>query len=96
MANTVVITLTDRNNSPRASLSSLKWAFWDYTTPDQISALPTAKGTLESTDASGVCTLDITGTALSAGQTGWLTITNSDGTYNNTSHLVFAGPVRVS
>ena len=96
MANTIVISLSDRNNSPRTNLTTLKWAFWDYATPDLISALPSAKGALESTDSGGVCTLDVTGTGLSAGQTGWLNITNSDGTYNNTSHLVFAGPVRVS
>lgn len=93
---TITINLTDRNNTPRASLSSLKWAFWDYATPDLISALPSAKGALESTDANGQCVLDVTGTTLSSGQTGWLILTNSTGAYDNTSHLVFSGPVRIT
>ena len=93
LATSVTVTLTSDGTTPRANLSSLKWAFFDQSTPDLFTA-PTAKGSIESTDASGVLLLNITGTALSAGDTGWLVVTDSDGTTTQTpAHKAFSGPV---
>jgi len=92
----VSITLTTDGTTPAASLTGLKWAFFDQVTPDLFAA-PVAKGAVESTDGSGVLVLDITGSALAPGAVGWLVVTNSDGTTSQSpAHKLFAGPVTVS
>ena len=93
-ATTVAITLVNTLNNPRALLSGLKWAFFDQATPD-LFGLPVAKGIGEVTDGSGILAIDITGTALYAGNTGWLIVTDSDGSAA-TAHKAFCGPVVVS
>lgn len=93
MAKTVTITLVSRLGAARASLSSLKWAFWDYTRPDLITAAPVAGGSAETTDGSGVLVVDVAASALTNGQIGWLTVTDSDGTAAH--RHAFAGPVAV-
>ena len=91
----VTITLVDPADSPRLGLTGLKWAFFDQVTPNLFAA-PTAKGTGESTDGSGVLVVDVTGSALSSGQTGWLIVTDSDGTTTQSPvHNAFSGPVSV-
>lgn len=89
---TVTITLTTDGTTPAASLTGLKWAFFDQVTPDLFLA-PVAKGAIETTDGSGVLVIPITGTSLIAGQTGWLTITNSNGSASQSpAHKAFSGP----
>jgi hypothetical protein len=89
----VTITLTTDGTTPAASLTGLKWAFFDQVTPDLFLA-PVAKGAVETTNASGVLVIPITGTSLIAGQTGWLTITNSNGSASESpAHKAFSGPV---
>ena len=89
----VRITLVNTANSPRANLTGLKWAFFDQVTPDLFGG-PVDKGTGEITDGSGVLVIPITGTSLTAGGTGWLTVTDSDGTANQSPpHRAFSGPV---
>lgn len=95
-ATAVTLTLTTDGTTPAAALTGLKWAFFDQVTPDLFAA-PVAQGAVESTDASGVLVLDITGSALAPGAVGWLIVTNSDGTTTQSpAHKLFAGPVTVS
>lgn len=97
VATTVSITLTTDGTTPAASLTGLKWAFWDEVTPDLFAAAPVAKGAAETTDASGVFSASITGTALTVGATGYLIVTNSDGTTTQGAALKgYVGPVTVS
>lgn len=92
----VSLTLTTNGTTPAANLSSLKWAFFDQVSPGSFVA-PTAKGTIESTDSTGLLVIDVTGTSLTAGQTGWLIITDSDGTTTQSpAAKAFSGPVLVS
>lgn len=95
-ATSVTLTLTTDGSTPAASLSSLKWAFFDEATPDGFTA-PAAQGAVESTDGSGVLVLDITGSTLYDGDTGWLIVTDSDGTTTQSpAHKAFSGPVVVA
>lgn len=95
-ATAVTLTLTTDGTTPAASLTGLKWAFFDQVTPNLFAA-PVAQGAVESTDGSGGLVLDITGSALAPGAVGWLVITNSDGTTTQSpAHKLFAGPVTVS
>lgn len=92
----VTITLTTDGSTPAASLSNLKWAFFDQVTPD-LFVSPTNKGSVETTDGSGVLTIPIPSTSLNAGQVGWLIVTDSDGTAaQSPAHKAFSGPVVVS
>lgn len=94
---TITITLVDINNAALLNLSNLKWAWFDFATPNLFTAAPTDKGTTESTDGSGVCTIDLPNTALTSGQIGWLIITDSDGTTTqNPYHRAFSGPVAIN
>jgi hypothetical protein len=58
----------------------------------------TVNGTGATTDASGVLSVTtLTGSALSAGQTGWIEVTDSDGTVGQSPiGKVAAGPITVS
>lgn len=95
-ATSVTITLTSDGTTPRASLTGLKWAFFDQPTPDLFAA-PTAKGNGESTNGAGQLVLDITGTALVPGNSGWLDVTDSDGTTAQAPPAkAFSGPVVVA
>jgi hypothetical protein len=90
---TVSVTLTTNGSTPAASLTGLKWAWWDQATPP-VAEYPTDKGTAESTDGSGVLSITVN-SALSAGGIGWLQVTNSDGNPAS-DHSGFSGPVQVS
>lgn len=92
-ATTVTITLQSRAGVNRSNLTGLKWAFFDQM-PGSFTA-PVVQGAVETTDASGVLVLNITGTTLLPSAVGWLTITNSNGTVN-TSDYTFSGPVAVA
>lgn len=97
VATTVSVTLTTDGTTPAASLSGLKWAFYDQVTPDLFTAAPVVKGAAETTDGSGVFSASITGTALRVGDTGYLIVTNSDGTTTQGAALkAFAAPVVVA
>lgn len=71
-----------------ASVTGLRWAFFDQSTPDALTA-PVVTGTGESTDGSGVLEIDVIGTSLEIGATGYLVTDTADG-------VGFAGPVVVS
>jgi hypothetical protein len=92
----VTLTLTTDGTTPAASLTGLKWAFFDQATPDLFTA-PTAKGSIETTNGSGVLVIPVPGTALTPGQVGWLTVTDSNGTTTQSpAHKAFSGPVTVA
>jgi hypothetical protein len=94
-ATSLTLTFKDRTGAVRANLTGMKWAFFDQITPDSLLA-PTAKGTGATTNASGVLTLNITGTQLAAGGKGWLIFTNSDGTTTQSNLISFTGPCVVA
>jgi len=94
LPNLISITLVDTSDSAQTSLTGLKYAFFDYATPDLIAAAPSVKGTTETTDGSGALSIDVTASGLTAGQDGWLIVTDSDGD-PATIHNVFSGPVEV-
>lgn len=91
----VTLTFKDRAGVARANLTGMKWAFFDQSTPNTLSS-PTAKGILGATNAAGATVLNVLGTSLSAGQTGWLIFSNSDGTATQSNLISFAGPVVVT
>lgn len=94
-ARTVTLTLTTDGTTPAASLSSLKWAWWDRATPDLVGA-PTDQGTTETTNGSGVLTIPVR-SVLSPGGIGWLVVTDSDGTTSQSpAHKAFCGPAAVA
>lgn len=91
---TASVTLVNAGNSPQASLTGLKWAWFDGVTPDAFGA-PTDQGTGEITDGSGILTVSIGNSTKTSGQVGWLVVTDSDGN-PATVHKAFSGPVTVS
>lgn len=91
---TASINLVNASNAAQASLTGLKWAWFDEITPNLFNA-PTDKGTGEVTDGSGVLTVVIGNSAKASGQVGWLIVTNSDGN-PATVHKAFSGPVTVA
>lgn len=97
VATTVSVTLTTDGTTPAASLTGLKWAFYDQVTPDLFTAAPVVKGAAETTDGSGVFSASITGTTLRQGDVGYLIVTNSNGTTTQGAALkAFAAPVVVA
>lgn len=92
----VTVTLVDSAGDPIVSETSLKWAWFDEVTPDLFAA-PTDQGDAESTDASGVLTILIPNSVLEDGDTGWLIVTDSDGTTTQApAHKAFSGPAEVA
>lgn len=96
LATSLTLTLYGEDGTtPSANRTGLKWAFFDQVTPDLFDA-PSAQGSGASTNGSGALTLNITGTSLAPGATGWLTVSNSDGTVQTDGDLDFSGPAVVS
>jgi len=75
---TLTITLVDEAGTTLPNLTGLSWAWFDESTVSTMTA-PTAQGTGETTDGSGVLEIDITGTTLGATDTGILTLRDSTG-----------------
>lgn len=90
---TATVTLIDRANVAQASLTGLKWAWFDQTTPDLFLA-PTDKGAVESSDVVGLMRVELPNSSKLPGQVGCLVVTNSDGTVA-TNHKFFFGPTAV-
>ena len=79
------VTITDVNlvaltGAPRASLSSLKWSWFDVITPATFVA-PIDQGTAEATDGSGNITLSLTNSILTSGQEGLLVLEDSGNSF---------------
>jgi hypothetical protein len=90
------VTLVNESGTPQTGLSSLKWCWFDEVTPNLFNA-PTDQGSTETTDGSGVLTVSLPNSAKTAGQVGWLIVTNSDGsTTQSPAHKAFSGPVSVA
>lgn len=92
LATTVTLTFTSRTGVPQANLTGMKWAFWDQTNPYTL-GMPSAHGISATTNSAGVAVINITGTGLAPGATGWLIFSNSDGTATQSNLVSFAGPV---
>lgn len=92
---TATVTLTSDGTTPRASLTGIKWAWWDQITPN-LAEWPTDRGSAATTNGSGVMTLSVRSN-LPVGGIGWLVVTNSDGTTTQSPvRLAANGPVQVS
>lgn len=91
---TVQLTLTTNGTTPAASLTGLKWAWFDSADPSSFDA-PTDSGAIETTDGSGVLNISVR-SALAPGGIGWLILTDSDGTTTQSPpHKAFSGPIEV-
>jgi hypothetical protein len=94
-ARTITLTLVDRTGSARASLTGLYWALFDLNQPDAFAA-PVHQGSGETTDGSGVFSVQIPETDVPAGGDAWLVISDSDGTAGqNPTSIAFSAPVAV-
>ena len=96
---TVTLRLVNKAESGAAmpSLTGLRWAFYDTTDPSAWAAGPVDKGSSESTDGSGDLVVSLPNTTLTAGQVGWLIVTDSDGTVTQSPPCrSFCGPVTVA
>lgn len=89
---TATITLVNKTGVPQASLTGLKWSFFDQPTSDQLT-VAADQGAVETTDGSGTLTIPVY-TTLPSGGVGWLVVTNTDGN-PATVHKAFSGPVTV-
>lgn len=95
-ARKVSINIVDSSGNPVPNLTDLKWAFFDQPTPNLFTA-PSQVGSTGTTDATGKFVVALTNTSLSVGGTGWLSISNSDGTSGqNPASKGFGAPVVVS
>lgn len=93
---TVVLGTAPDDSTPRANLSSLKWAWFDSVNPGSFSA-PTDKGTAETTDGSGNLVISLPNSLLANGEIGWLIVSDSDGTVDQSPPgKSFSGPVAVT
>ena len=92
-ARTATVTLVNSSGTTQTSLTGLKWCWFDQVTPNLL-MFPADQGEIETTDGSGVLTITVN-TTLASGATGWLEVTNSDGSAA-TNHKQFAGPVVLS
>lgn len=87
------ITLVDSSGNIRASLTGLKWAWFDQVTPDTLIG-PTDQGTSATTDANGLFSQLLPNSSLNQLDVGWLMISDSDGTTSQSpSERAFSGPV---
>lgn len=87
------VTLQNVSAVVQSGLTGLKWAWFDQTTPDALTSA-VDKGTGETTDGFGVLAIPLPNSAKTSGQTGWLIVSDSDGTAAM-QHKAFCGPVDV-
>jgi len=87
----VILQLVDRSDAAQASLSGLNWAFFDETLPSNFTA-PSAQGSGATTNSTGGLTVDVDGTSLSEGDTGFFIVSDTDGNASADSKA-FAAPV---
>lgn len=83
-----------RNGTLLTNAAGLKWAWHDQATPDQYGA-PTDKGANGTTDALGWFKVSLPNSTLTAGGTGSLEVSNSDGDADKV-HQAFCGPAKVA
>lgn len=94
---TVTLPFVSPDGTVRSSVSGLKWAFYTSTNfPDFLLDPPASTGTDASLNAQGQLSITIEDTTMQSGETGWLIITNSDGTAEqDPPSLAFCAPVVV-
>ena len=89
----VVLTLVNPSGTIYPNLSNLHWAFFDQTAVESLLA-PVDKGSVEVTDASGVISIDLPNTTRTAGQQGFLVISNGGAEFSP-ANLAFASVITV-
>lgn len=92
-ARVISLQLRDKQGNAVGGLTNLKWAWFDQPDPSQFTA-PSEQGAVPSLGVGGVLTIQLTNTALTSGDTGWLVITDSNGNSANI-HKAFSGPVTI-
>lgn len=93
---TLIFQVTADDATPVASATGIKWAWWDATSPASFVA-PTDKGSMETTDGSGVITIPLPNSTKTNGQIGWLVASTSDGTTSqDPPGRSFSGPAAVT
>ena len=91
---TVTLNLVDTSNNPRASLTGLKWAFYDQITPD-IMGVAADNGSGATTTSAGVFSISVN-TTLATNGVGWLVISDSTGSISQSPVAkAFGGVVTV-
>lgn len=90
---TATINLVNPSGTALTGLASLKWAWFDQSTPGGLAA-PTDQGTIESSDAQGVVVIELPNSVLASGDVGWLIISDSDGSPSS-AYKSMSGPVMV-
>jgi hypothetical protein len=94
-ARSVSLVVRDLAGNPVPNLTGYKWAWFDQARPDLLTT-PVDKGTNATTNGSGVMTINLPNTNLSAGQTGYLIVSNTNGAPNQSPPSVaIAKPVTV-
>lgn len=94
-ARTLSLVLTTDGTTPAAGLTGLKWSFFD-SVQAHVMGEPASQGSGATTNGAGVLALTLQST-LASGGTGWLVVTNSDGTTTQSpASKAFSGPVQVS
>lgn len=89
------LTLTTNGTTPAASQSGISWAWYDAAPPN-LAVVPVATGTGATTNGSGVFDVGLSGSTLTAGQTGTLLALISDGTAGSATNKAFCAPVAVT
>ena len=74
---TVKCQLAQRDGTIHQNLTSISWAWFDQTDPQNFTA-PTDTGTTETTDVNGFIEVTLTSTSLTVGQLGCLALMSSD------------------
>lgn len=94
-ARTLSLTLVDRDDNPRVDLTGLRWALFDLSKPDLIGA-PVHQGIGETTDGSGVLTLELPDVDLPVDGDAFLVVSDTDGTSGQSpASIAFAAPVNL-
>lgn len=95
-ATSITLTLTTDGTTPAASVTGIDWMLLDAADMGAASAILDS-GTGESTDGSGVLTIDITGLGLIVDDVRYLVLSNSDGDpAQSPAANGWQGPVTVS
>lgn len=90
-----VIPFTTNGTTPAASLTGIRWAWWDAAPPN-LAIAPVDSGTGATTDASGVFSVELPNTTLASGDTGTLLAIINDGTAGSAANMAFCAPVEVT
>ena len=82
----VNLLLTDRAGTRHLNLTNIQWAWFDTVTVNSLSS-PVLSGTVETTDAQGVISVDVSSSTLNGGDFGLLILLDSTDIYTGVYKL---------